>query len=65
MARFFSAGVADSPWAFFRAERRVERWARLRIAFARDFRWSLTAEAILGKEGTPRAEKVAFSNREG
>ena len=50
MARFFSAGDELGVTAFLRAVRRLARWARFRIAAARDFRRCLAADAILGKE---------------
>ena len=58
MARFFSAGEAEEVVAFLSAERSAERWARFRIAAARDFRRCLAADAILGKENSSWAKNV-------
>src|SRR3954468_22318367 len=47
-ARVFTSGVASAATAFLSAVRSAERWARLRMAAARDFRMFFFAEAILG-----------------
>ena len=64
MARFLSAAEESGEPAFLSAVRREERWARLRIAAARDFRRCLAADAILGKEDSSEAKNgVGFEPR--
>src|SRR5665647_1269297 len=47
-ASVFTSGVASVATAFLSAVRSAERWARLRMAAARDFRMFFFAEAIFG-----------------
>src|SRR5688572_18074262 len=45
-----SSGVEPSAFAFLRAVRSAERWARLRTVAARDFRMFFFAEAMFGTD---------------
>jgi hypothetical protein len=47
-ASVFTSGDASGAAAFLSAVRSAERWERLRMAAARDFRMFFFAEAILG-----------------